>query len=262
MSCRAPTVIVGGVTISTSDFENAKELLKVSGDQGDPTLDGFDENIANGNNTKETAGVQFPTPEAPVTQTTPPPPIAEPPKESNDKLPPGGNGVPVTCSAWVGDYDFQLSPNFKVKDFTVSAVFPNQLTDLPAYSLTASQRCCNLQALAVNVAEPMRAKFPGMRINSAIRNTNTTSSGISQHVTGQAMDIQIPGWTYQMYWDNAPWVRDNIKYDQFIFEHSSNTGLAWYHLSFNQAGNRPANDRNKVLTMFRNQYSPGLQRHG
>lgn len=242
--------------MSTSDFENAKELLKVSDDQGDPTLDGYDENIANGNNATKTSGVQFPPPK----QTTPPAPITEEPTESDDKKAPDKQGTAVTCSAWSGDYDFQLSPNFKVRDFTVNAVFKNQLIDVAP--LTASQRCCNLQALAVNVAEPLRAKFGTFRINSAIRNQNSTPSGLSQHVKGEAMDVQFEGWTYEMYWQNATWVRDNIPYDQFIFEHSSSTGLAWYHLSYNQNGNRPSSASTKVLTMYRNNYSPGLQRFG
>lgn len=256
MSCRAPTITVGGVTLSTNDFENARELLKVSGDQGDPVHDGYDENIANGNNTADRHGVQFP----PSTQTSLPGPITETATQTNTKEPPGGNGSSVTCTAWTGDYDFQLSPNFKVRDFTVNALYKNQLIDVSP--LTASQRCCNLQALAVNVAEPLFARFGQFRINSGIRNQNTTPNGLSQHVKGEAMDVQFEGWTYAMYWDNAEWVKDNIPYDQFIFEHSSSTGLAWYHLSFSQTGNRPSSSSTKVMTMYRNNYSPGLRRYG
>ncbi len=76
------------------------------------------------------------------------------------------------------------------------------------------------------------------------------------------MDVQFAGWNYQTYWDNAAWVKDNIPYDQFIFEHSDKTGLAWFHLSFNNTGNRPATSPTKVMTMYRNHYDPGLQKHG
>ena len=62
MGCAAPTVIVAGVELSTSDSVNAQPLLQISGDQGDPTADGYDENIANGNNSRNTTGVQFPPP--------------------------------------------------------------------------------------------------------------------------------------------------------------------------------------------------------
>lgn len=255
MSCSSPTVVVGGVTISTSDFVNAKELLKVSADQGDPTLDEYVENIANGNNTNAATGVQFP---APVITTLPTPsPI--PPVQSNDKSPPGGNGTPITCTTWDGNYDFVLSTHFKVRDFTVNAVFPNELIDYLSY--TKEMRCCNLQQLANNVAEPMRTKFGVFNINSGIRNKTSTVSGISQHITGQAMDIQFTGWNYERYWENAAWIKDNIQYDQFIFEHSSETGLAWYHLSYNSSGNRAASLSTKVMTMYRNHYDSGLQKH-
>lgn len=261
MSCAAPKIIVGGVEMSTSDFENARELLDtVSDDSGDPTADADNENIANGNNTKNTKGVQLPPDGSPPKQTTEPGPITVPADKSDEKKPAGSSGTPVPCSAWDGDYDFQLSPNFKVRDFTVNAVFKNQLIDVAG--LTASERCCNLKNLAMNVAEPILAKFGQFRINSGIRNQNSVKApNISQHVLGQAMDIQFPGWTYDKYWEYASWVRDNVPYDQFIFEHSSSTGLAWYHLSYNPAGNRPADSRSKVMTMYRNNYDPGLKKY-
>ncbi len=264
MACNAPTITVGGVTISTSDFENARELIStVSGDGGDPTLDEYDENIANGNNSSQTNGIQLPVDPAgkPPVQTalpTPSPIIAE---ATNDVPPPGGNGTILTPAVWNGSYDAQLSPNFKVRAFSITALFPNELTNYNA-TYTAQVRFNNLRGLAANVAEPLLAKFGKFSINSGIRNKTSTKTGLSQHITGQGMDVQFAGWSYERYWDNAAWIKDNIKYDQFIFEHSDKTGLAWYHLSFNTSGNRPASDRTKVMTMYRNHYDSGLQRHG
>ena len=260
MACSAPTVTVGGVTISTDDFTNAQELInKVSGDLGDPTHDEYNDNIADGNNTKGTKGIQFPAP----IQTTLPGPITQTPSATVDTPTVSKNGVSVTGAGWSGNYDMQLSPNFKVRDFTIGPgiVFPHQLQDFNA-TYTAAVRCNNLQGVAVNIAENVFTKFGKFRINSGIRNENSVKNGLSQHVTGQAIDIQFPGWTYEQYWNNAPWIKDNIPYDQFIFEHSSTTGLAWYHLSFNLSGNRAGSDRTKVMTMYRNLYNPGLQRHG
>jgi hypothetical protein len=255
MSCAASNFQIGGVLVSTSDFVNMQELLTVSGDQGDPTADADDESIAGGNNVSGTTGIQIPPP----TQTSPPGVITQKPGASNTKPAPGGNGTPVTCDTWDGDYDFELSTNFKLRDFTLTTLSKNPVTDL--LGLTASQRVCNLQSLAVNIAEPLRARFgSSIKINSGLRNTNSTSSGVSQHVSGQAMDIQFPGWTYDRYWENAQWVKDNIPYDQFIFEHSSKTGLAWYHLSFDPLGNRLPTSPRKVMTMYRNRYSTGLHK--
>lgn len=261
MSCNAPTITVGGVTMSTSDFENAAELVnKVSGDSGDPTLDEYTENIANGNNTTSTTGVQIPVTGDPPKQTTLPTPSPVPPVVSDTKAAPGGDGVHIPPSSWNGNYDTLLSSNFKVRDFTINAIFPNQLITYGTY--TADARFSNLRALASNVAEPILAKFGKFNVNSGLRNKTSTPSGISQHITGQAIDIQFPGWTYARYWENAAWIRDNIPYDQFIFEHSDKTGLAWYHLSYNLDGNRAASVRTKVMTMYRNHYDPGLHNYG
>lgn len=260
MSCAAPAVVVGGVTLSTSEFTNAQELLTVSGSGGDPTVDGYNESIANGNNTNSSSGVQFPPP----TQTTPPTPIPFPASQTDDRKPPQANGTDPTCPVFAvvdnATYDIQLSPNFKVRNFTINAVFKNQI--LPFPGLTPQDRVCNLKGVATNICEPMLAKFGPFNINSGLRNQNTTPSGISQHVKGEAVDIQFAGWTYARYWENAAWIKDNIPYDQFIFEHSDKTGLAWYHLSFNRAGNRAASLPTKVMTMYRNHFSPGLKRYG
>ena len=263
-SCSPPTITVGGIVLSTSDFENAKTLINtVSGDQGDPTLDEYTENIAGGNNSAGSTGIQIPGNPAntPPIQTTPPTPSPYPASDTNANPSLAGNGTPVVCAIWDGlDYDFQLSPNFKLRQFTVNALFPNQLIDYAGY--TAQVRFCNLQNLAVNVAEPLLAKFGSFTINSGIRNKTSTPSGVSQHITGQAMDVQFAGWNYAKYWENAAWVKDNINFDQFIFEHSSSTGLAWFHLSYNSAGNRLASNTTKVMTMYRNHYDSGLKRYG
>ena len=256
MGCSSE-VTVGDVTMASTDFENADMLIsEVSGDLGDPVQDGYDENIATGNNSTGTTGIQFPAP----VQTSAPPAITSAPSAKDTTIPDAKSGVATSHAVWTGDYDLQLSPNFKVRHFTINALYPNQLTDY--MGITATVRCNNLKALAVNVAEPILAKFGQLRINSGIRNASSTPSGISQHITGQAMDIQFEGWNYAKYWANAMWIRDNIPYDQFIFEHSSTTGLAWYHLSFNPSGNRPSSASTKVMTMYQNHYNSGLERHG
>jgi hypothetical protein len=263
MSCSPPTIVVGGVLMSTSDFQNAQELLtKVSSAGSDPTLDEYEENVANGNNTSGKSGVLIPNePDGTIPkQTTLPPEPSQRAKEINTKTPPGGNGTAISGTSWTGDYDQALSTNFQVRQFTINAFFPHQLIDYsPAY--TAQVRFKNLQNVALNIAEPMLAKFGPFTVNSGIRNKTSGTSGLSQHITGQAIDIQFSGWSYARYWENAAWVKDNIRYDQFIFEHSSK-GLAWYHLSFNTDGNRAPSIRTKVMTMFRNNFNPGLHRYG
>jgi len=257
--CKAPTVIVGGVTMSTSDAENAQALLEeLGGDNGDPTFDEYNSNIAGGNNANGANGVQVGNPS---TQTSLPGPNTTPPFASDDKVPPYIPGKDVGCPlSWdptaPNAYDYQLSPNFKVRDFSINAFFPNQVTTFAG--LEPKDRVCNLMALAVNVAEPLLAKFGKFRINSSIRNQETCPGpNHSQHTQGMAMDIQFPGWSLDKYWEMAPWIRDNLPYDQMIYEYSDKSGSVWYHLSYNQAGNRKPGDPLKVMTMWHNKYDHG-----
>lgn len=262
MSCTPPTVTVQGLQFSTSQWENIKELVDTIGDATtDPTKDGYDESIASGNNNVNQTGTIVQTN---AEQTSPPPEITKKANAVDNKTPPTQTNVidPNCPSVMPPDfYTYQLSPNYQVKDLCYTTLEKAQLVS--AFGLTDVQRLCNLKAVAVNILEPMRAKFgAGLRINSGLRASNSaTPPNVSQHCAGQAVDLQFVGWTYNMYWDYAAWVRDNINYDQFIFEHSTKTRLAWYHLSYKITGNRPVTDRTKVMTMYLNSYSPGLQRH-
>lgn len=251
---------------ASSPFARARPLLTtVSSGSADPVYDGYDENIGNGNNTSGTWGVNVPNTNTgqPPTQTTLPGAITQTPTDTNTDVPPSNDGVPTDCILWDGvNYNIQLSKHFTLKHFTTGALYPHQLPKEDVYGIPMQNRFCNLQALAQNVVEAIYDKFGMPRINSGIRNDNTTKNGVSQHVKGEACDLQFVGWDYNKYWENAAWIKDNIPFDQFIYEHSSTTGLVWYHLSFNRAGNRPSSDRTKVMTMYMNNYSPGLQRHG
>ena len=268
-TCRGIVQNVGGVLMSTNDFVNAQELInQVGSDDSDPIADEYEGYIANGKNTRGTTGIQEPLPKQ--TELPDPSPIkpAETDNYVKDTPAPNIQG----CTTWTkGQYDVPMSTNFILRNFTVGypdkaknlergCLFPNQLIDLDGYD--AQTRFCNLQALAQNVLEPIWAKFGPFRINSGIRNQNSVKNGVSQHVTGEAVDIQFPGWNYEMYWANAKWIKDNIPFDQFIYEHSPKTGLVWYHLSFRRSGNRPATDKTKVMTMYRGKYDPGLRRYG
>ena len=267
--CGNTVAVVGGVRISTRDFVNAQDLINTVGsDDSDPIADEYEGYVANGKNTRGTKGIQDPLP----TQTELPDPSPVAPKEADEAPPSQPQPTPVGCTTWVkGDYDAVMSKNFILRNFTVGysdkklnmsrgCLNPNPLIDIAGY--TAQVRFCNLQALAQNVLEPLWAKYGEFRINSGIRNQNSVKNGVSQHVTGEAVDVQFNGWNYAMYWEAAKWVKDNLPYDQFIFEHSSKTGLAWLHLSFRRSGNRPASDPTKVMTMYRGNYDKGLRRYG
>ena len=100
----------------------------------------------------------------------------------------------------------------------------------------------NLKNLCEMVLEKIRAHFDkSVTINSGFRskklNTATGGSKSSQHMTGQAADIEISGI------DNlilTHWIADNLEFDQLISEFyvPGITDSGWVHVSWNSSGNR------------------------
>jgi hypothetical protein len=108
----------------------------------------------------------------------------------------------------------------------------------------------NLKKLAENVFQPTRDHFgkrlhisSGYRskaLNSYISNASTNS----QHLTGEAIDID------QDYYNNGVtnadvfyFIKENLQFDQLIWEYGNADQPDWVHVSFNSRGNQ----RNKVL---------------
>lgn len=236
-------ITVAGVTLPSNQnsFKNAEPLIT---DVGHSAIDDEFE-VQDGMNV-------YP----PMPQTTPPPPILiEHIEEENDVPPPEPTTPPPTNCSMITlpiNYDFQLSPNFKLRQLSIGCVFPHTIK--AQNGLTEAQIVCNLKALAENVLEPMRAQFGVFRINSGFR---TRQNGKSQHEKGQACDIQFPGKTYDQMYAIAQWVKDNINYDQLLWEHGN---APWIHISFNSAGNRSKSAPNAVMTMYQNRFSPGLKK--
>lgn len=103
----------------------------------------------------------------------------------------------------------------------------------------------NLIRLAEKVFEPAREHFnvpihitSGYRIinlNQAIKGSVT-----SQHCRGEAIDIDMQGSKVT----NAilfHWIKDNLKFDQMIWEFGTKDNPDWIHVSYS------SNNRNQVL---------------
>lgn len=236
-------VTLAGVTIPSNQnsFKNAEPLIDDVGHSG--IDDEFEVN--SGSNV-------YP----PLPQTQAPAPI--PPAEidhSDDTPQEEPPATPVSDCSMITlpiDYDFQLSTNFKLRNFSIGCIFPHSIK--AQNGLTEAQIVCNLKALAENVVEPIRAQFGSFRINSGFR---TRQNGKSQHEKGQACDIQFPGKSYDQMFAIAQWIKANINYDQLLWEHGN---APWIHVSFNQAGNRPKSASNSVMTMYKNNFSSGLKK--
>lgn len=147
------------------------------------------------------------------------------------------------------DYNQQLSPNFKIRNLSIGAVFAHDI--IPQNGLTVPDIICNLKALSENILEPLNAKYPGLRINSGFRKGASTS----QHNKGMACDLQWPGLSPAGYTPIANWIRDNLPFDQLIFEHGNSI---WLHVSYNRTASK---QRNALLTYYPQatpNYKPGL----
>jgi hypothetical protein len=87
----------------------------------------------------------------------------------------------------------------------------------------------NLAALAQNVIEPIKAKYPSMLVTNTYR--HGASIGGGAHGTGQAADLQFRGVPAHSYIDIAKWIEQNIPYDQLLLEYLPGKTV-WIHLSF------------------------------
>ena len=84
---------------------------------------------------------------------------------------------------------------------------------------------------AVNVPIRITSMYRSQEVNKAVGGAST-----SQHVTGQAMDIQAcTGATNAQLFH---YIRQNLKFDQLIWELGSDNQPAWVHVSYSGINNR------------------------
>jgi hypothetical protein len=159
-------------------------------------------------------------------------------------------------------YEGQLNDKdviIKVKDVTKipGVIFPYDVASLAEANGTTVQAVCdNLRALVVNCWVPLKTRFPDAFMTCSFRKGGV-GSPTSQHPKGMAMDIQYASASKADYYTRALWVRDNLRFDQFLLEYkTTGTGKPWHHISFSTSGNRQ-----QVCTFMndKNCKGPGVQ---
>jgi hypothetical protein len=103
----------------------------------------------------------------------------------------------------------------------------------------------NFKLLAENIFEPIRNHFRvPILISSGYRSKELNASipgasATSQHCTGEAIDIDMDGTpngvTNKMIFD---FIRENLNFDQLIYEFGDLNNPDWVHVSFVKSGNR------------------------
>ena len=151
----------------------------------------------------------------------------------------------------------QLSPNFSLHELTKSeTALRLDIDNTPGEAETE-----NLRLLCEKVLQPVRDHYgKGVKVNSGFRssatNQATGGSKSSDHVKGQAADIEIPGVANA---ELAQWIMDNLEYTQLILEFYT-PGIpdsGWVHVSYD-----PNNLKKQELTAMKvagkTQYVSGL----
>lgn len=148
----------------------------------------------------------------------------------------------------------QITPNFSLAELT--------RTSQPFANVPGEAEIARLRILCQQVLEPLRAHYGRpVRVNSAFRspkvNRAVGGSATSQHLRGEAADVEIPGVSNL---EVAQYIRDNLPFDQLILEayRPGVPGSGWVHVSY-----REGRLRRSVLTMTLTSkgpvYSQGLR---
>jgi hypothetical protein len=138
-------------------------------------------------------------------------------------------------AAVTGDISFAtvLTPNGTTLGTMIKNVtYPRTIAQLSQHSPAVSGPQAvvnNLAALALNVYEPIKAKYSNAFITNSYR--HGASIGGGAHGTGQAMDLQFRGVGAHDYFDIAVWISKNIPYDQLLLEYLPGKTV-WIHISY------------------------------
>lgn len=130
----------------------------------------------------------------------------------------------------------QLSKNLSLSEMIISSEAKRKgISNMPT-----EEHLANMKKLATNVFQPIREHFKvpihissgyrSLELNKAIKGSKT-----SQHVLGQAIDIDMDGTeiTNKQVFD---YIKDNLEFDQLIWEFGTDNNPAWVHVSFNSKG--------------------------
>ena len=130
----------------------------------------------------------------------------------------------------------QLSKNLSLAEVTRSETAKRRgISNMPTDAHIA-----NFKLLAENVFQPIREHF-GVPIHissgyrSAALNKAIGGAASSQHCSGEAIDIDMDGTSVT----NAQifnYIKDNLEFDQLIWEFGTDTNPDWVHVSYESTG--------------------------
>jgi len=120
----------------------------------------------------------------------------------------------------------------------------------------------NFKVLAEKIFEPIREHFAvPIHISSGYRskalNSAIGGSATSQHCSGEAIDIDMDGSAHGV--TNAQvfnYIKDNLEFDQLIWEFGTDTAPDWVHVSYNNGGKQRKQILKAVKAGGKTSYAP------
>ena len=111
-----------------------------------------------------------------------------------------------------------------------------------------------LQQLCEHVLEPLRQRFGVIRITSGYRcdRLNKAVGGVknSQHRLGEAADIHVSN--IEVGRKMFRYIKENLEFDQLLFERIQENGACWLHVSFRAEPERFQDSGSKIQVQKRN----------
>jgi len=133
----------------------------------------------------------------------------------------------------------QLSEHLSLNEVTTSGTAKR----LGINNNPTSEHLNNLKLVAENIFEPIRKHFQKpIKVSSgyrskALNDATPGSSSTSQHCSGEALDLDQDGMTTgvtnKMVFD---YVKDNLNFDQLIWEFGTDSNPDWVHVSWESTG--------------------------
>jgi hypothetical protein len=152
----------------------------------------------------------------------------------------------------------KISKNFTLKELTKSSTGERLGID---NSVKDQETLVNLCALTHNVLQNIREEHGRTTVNSSFRclelNRAIKSSDKSQHVKGEAADIECPAIdNFQL----AKWIASNLDFDQVLLEFYTKgiPDSGWVHVSYKADGNNREKELTAVKIKGKTVYKEGL----
>lgn len=144
----------------------------------------------------------------------------------------------------------QLSANLSLAEVIKSSTAKRLGID----NTPTPEHLANLKLVAQNIFQPIREHFQkpinvssGYR-SKALNDATPGSSATSQHCSGEALDLDQDsmntGITNKMVFD---YIKNNLNFDQLIWEFGTDTNPDWVHVSYESTGRQ----RKQILKAVR-----------